>query len=460
MCAQLRVYCVVDRYMSSPRSTWPRSRRRLRRQRQPAGVPRDHAPRARRASACRCRTTATARRTSTWPRPRRLRARRPTLASRCAAAVRVQRPRMLLGVDVGGTFTDAVARRRRAAASRPRRRRRRDDQSEGVLGRRRRRARARRRATPSDVEALRPRDDRGHQRAARGHAARARRWSPPRASRTSSSSAARRAPTSTGCAPPTRRRSCRPSGASARPSAWAPTACCEPLTTRGARSSAVAGARARGRRRLPAARLPPPGARAGARRGARASGCPASTSRSRTRSVGTFREYERARHHRGRRRPVAPAARATCAGCVERARRGGPAGARRDAVQRRRSASARARRARTPRSTVLSGPAGGAAGAACGGRARRASPTRSCFDMGGTSCDVASSRAARCARRRAREVGGRPLALPMVDIHTVGAGGGSIAWRDAGRRAARRARARRAPTPGPPATAAAAPSRR
>jgi N-methylhydantoinase A/oxoprolinase/acetone carboxylase beta subunit len=32
----------------------------------------------------------------------------------------------------------------------------------------------------------------------------------------------------------------------------------------------------------------------------------------------------------------------------------------------------------------------------------------------------------------AREVGGRPLALPMVDIHTVGAGGGSIGWRDPG----------------------------
>ena len=31
-----------------------------------------------------------------------------------------------------------------------------------------------------------------------------------------------------------------------------------------------------------------------------------------------------------------------------------------------------------------------------------------------------------------REVGGRALALPMVDVHTVGAGGGSIAWRDAG----------------------------
>jgi N-methylhydantoinase A len=32
----------------------------------------------------------------------------------------------------------------------------------------------------------------------------------------------------------------------------------------------------------------------------------------------------------------------------------------------------------------------------------------------------------------ARHVGGRPLALPMVDVHTVGAGGGSVAWRDAG----------------------------
>jgi N-methylhydantoinase A len=31
-----------------------------------------------------------------------------------------------------------------------------------------------------------------------------------------------------------------------------------------------------------------------------------------------------------------------------------------------------------------------------------------------------------------REIGGRPLALPMVDVHTVGAGGGSVAWRDAG----------------------------
>ena len=37
-----------------------------------------------------------------------------------------------------------------------------------------------------------------------------------------------------------------------------------------------------------------------------------------------------------------------------------------------------------------------------------------------------------CRRPPGREVAGRPLALPMLDVHTVGAGGGSIAWRDAG----------------------------
>src|ERR687887_549304 len=55
-----------------------------------------------------------------------------------------------------------------------------------------------------------------------------------------------------------------------------------------------------------------------------------------------------------------------------------------------------------------------------------------CFDMGGTSCDVCVVESGRVRETTAREVGGRPLALPMVDIHTVGAGGGSIAWRDAG----------------------------
>ena len=52
--------------------------------------------------------------------------------------------------------------------------------------------------------------------------------------------------------------------------------------------------------------------------------------------------------------------------------------------------------------------------------------------MGGTSCDVSLVLDGRVALTGGREVGGRSLALPMVDVHTVGAGGGSIAWRDEG----------------------------
>jgi N-methylhydantoinase A/oxoprolinase/acetone carboxylase beta subunit/N-methylhydantoinase B/oxoprolinase/acetone carboxylase alpha subunit len=81
--------------------------------------------------------------------------------------------------------------------------------------------------------------------------------------------------------------------------------------------------------------------------------------------------------------------------------------------------------------TVLSGPAGGAAAAALLS-ARLGEPDLLCFDMGGTSCDVCVVEDGRVRASAGREIGGRPLALPMVDIHTVGAGGGSIAWRDAG----------------------------
>src|SRR5215216_6224695 len=81
--------------------------------------------------------------------------------------------------------------------------------------------------------------------------------------------------------------------------------------------------------------------------------------------------------------------------------------------------------------TVLSGPAGGAAGAAW---AALASGERGalCFDMGGTSCDVCVIEDGAAREASGRTVGGRPVALPMLDLHTVGAGGGSIAWRDAG----------------------------
>ncbi len=81
--------------------------------------------------------------------------------------------------------------------------------------------------------------------------------------------------------------------------------------------------------------------------------------------------------------------------------------------------------------TVLSGPAGGAAGAAFVARAAGA-PDVLCFDMGGTSCDVCVVDGGSVQERSAGEVAGRPLALPMLAVHTVGAGGGSIAWPDAG----------------------------
>jgi N-methylhydantoinase A len=81
--------------------------------------------------------------------------------------------------------------------------------------------------------------------------------------------------------------------------------------------------------------------------------------------------------------------------------------------------------------TVLSGPAGGAVGAARSAK-RAGVPNVVCLDMGGTSCDVSVAFDGRAGETGGREVGGRALALPMVDVHTIGAGGGSIAWRDAG----------------------------
>ena len=81
--------------------------------------------------------------------------------------------------------------------------------------------------------------------------------------------------------------------------------------------------------------------------------------------------------------------------------------------------------------TVLSGPAAGAAGAAFVARASGAADA-DCFDMGGTSCDVCVVDGGRVQEQSAATIAGRPLALPMVAVHTVGAGGGSVGWRDAG----------------------------
>jgi N-methylhydantoinase A len=81
--------------------------------------------------------------------------------------------------------------------------------------------------------------------------------------------------------------------------------------------------------------------------------------------------------------------------------------------------------------TVLSGPAAGAVGAARAGRMSGEHDVLS-FDMGGTSCDIAVIDDGTVRAAPEHSIGGRPIQLPMVDVHTVGAGGGSIGWADAG----------------------------
>jgi N-methylhydantoinase A len=85
--------------------------------------------------------------------------------------------------------------------------------------------------------------------------------------------------------------------------------------------------------------------------------------------------------------------------------------------------------AREPVRTVLSGPAGGVVGAAS--MARRSGFDRIIsFDMGGTSTDVALVDREASASGQS-EIAGLPVGVPMLDIHTVGAGGGSVARFDA-----------------------------
>jgi N-methylhydantoinase A len=88
------------------------------------------------------------------------------------------------------------------------------------------------------------------------------------------------------------------------------------------------------------------------------------------------------------------------------------------------------RAAAEPVHTILSGPAGGVvAGLALG---RLAGFERVItFDMGGTSTDVSLCDGELSYTTEA-SVGGLPIHVPMIDIHTVGAGGGSIARRDTG----------------------------
>ena len=84
-----------------------------------------------------------------------------------------------------------------------------------------------------------------------------------------------------------------------------------------------------------------------------------------------------------------------------------------------------------PVRTVLSGPAGGVIGAH---RVAQLAGFRNiiAFDMGGTSTDVSLIEASGPKTTSEARVSEIPISVPMLDIHTVGAGGGSLAWFDRG----------------------------
>ena len=81
--------------------------------------------------------------------------------------------------------------------------------------------------------------------------------------------------------------------------------------------------------------------------------------------------------------------------------------------------------------TVLSGLAGGVVGAANWASHLGLDKVVS-FDIGGTSTDIALIRGGEPDETTAGEIDSMPLRLPSVDVHTIGAGGGSIAWTDTG----------------------------
>jgi N-methylhydantoinase A/oxoprolinase/acetone carboxylase beta subunit len=84
--------------------------------------------------------------------------------------------------------------------------------------------------------------------------------------------------------------------------------------------------------------------------------------------------------------------------------------------------------------TLLSGPAAGVLGGAWCGATLAGRSDLITFDVGGTSADIGIVSSGRFAEASARDtwLAGYPLMVPMIDIHTIGAGGGSIARLDAG----------------------------
>ena len=91
-----------------------------------------------------------------------------------------------------------------------------------------------------------------------------------------------------------------------------------------------------------------------------------------------------------------------------------------------------ARKAREqPIQTLLSGPVGGTIGGAALSRST-GRPNLLCIDMGGTSFDLSLIVDGRPSVSMETELEGLPVLMSLVDIHTIGAGGGSLAWLEAG----------------------------
>jgi N-methylhydantoinase A len=84
-----------------------------------------------------------------------------------------------------------------------------------------------------------------------------------------------------------------------------------------------------------------------------------------------------------------------------------------------------------PIQTLLSGPVGGTIGGAALSRTMER-PNLLCVDMGGTSFDMSLIVNGRPTVSSETELEGLPVLMPLVDIHTIGAGGGSLAWLEAG----------------------------
>ncbi len=81
--------------------------------------------------------------------------------------------------------------------------------------------------------------------------------------------------------------------------------------------------------------------------------------------------------------------------------------------------------------TILSGPAGGVMGSLAIGT-QIGMKNLITVDMGGTSFDICLIHGGKIHFTKESEIGGHPIKIPMIDIHTIGAGGGSIAWIDPG----------------------------